>query len=118
MKKILINTGYFFLLLLISTFFLTIIDYFSLFNMKIIKGLKLLIPILSLALVSYNLGKSAQKKGYIEGIKIGTMIIIIFTILILLLDKYQLKTLLFNVILLLTSMLSSMIGINKKKKNI
>lgn len=116
MKKILIHTGYFFILLLVSTLLLTIIDYFSLFNIKIIKVLRILIPILSLAIISYILGKSASKKGYIEGIKLGSIVILIFTIFILLFDKYQVKTLLFDLILLLTSMLSSMIGINQKKK--
>lgn len=117
MKKILIHTGYFFILLLVSTLLLTIIDYFSLFNIKIIRGIKLLIPILSLAIISYILGKSALKKGYIEGIKLGSIVILIFTIFILLFDQYQVKTLLFDFILLLTSMLSSMIGINQRKKN-
>ena len=117
MKKILIHTSYFFILLLVSTLLLTIIDYFSLFNIKIIRGIKLLIPILSLAIISYILGKSALKKGYIEGIKLGSIVILIFTIFILLFDKYQVKTLLFDFILLLTSMLSSMIGINQRKKN-
>ena len=62
MKKILIHTSYFFILLLVSTLLLTIIDYFSLFNIKIIRGIKLLIPVLSLAIISYILGKSALKK--------------------------------------------------------
>ena len=117
MKKILIHTSYFFILLLVSTLLLTIIDYFSLFNIKIIRGIKLLIPILSLAIISYILGKSALKKGYRAGIKLGSIVILIFTIFILLFDKYQVKTLLFDFILLLTSMLSSMIGINQRKKN-
>ena len=48
----------------------------------------------------------------------GGMIIFVFTIFILLFSKYQIKTLLYDVILLLTSTLGSMIGINRKKNNL
>ena len=48
----------------------------------------------------------------------GGMIIFVFTIFILLFSQYQIKTLLYDVILLLTSTLGSMIGINRKKNNL
>ena len=48
----------------------------------------------------------------------GGMIIFVFTIFILLFSHYQIKTLLYDIILLLTSTLGSMIGINRKKNNL
>ncbi len=48
----------------------------------------------------------------------GGMIIFVFTVFILLFSQYQIKTLLYDVILLLTSTLGSMIGINRKKNNL
>lgn len=48
----------------------------------------------------------------------GGMIIFVFTIFILLFSQYQIKTLLYDIILLLTSTLGSMIGINRKKNNL
>ena len=98
------------------TFIITIINYSNLLKPGIISVLKLIIPILSIFIASFKLGKQSEKKGYIEGIKIGSIIIIIFSILVLLLDKFKLKTLLYYLILLLTSILSSMIGINQKKQ--
>ena len=109
------SIGYFFLIILISTFLLTLINYFNLLKPNIISILKLIIPILAIFISSYKLGKQSEKKGYIEGIKIGSIIISIFFILVLLLDKFELKSLLYYLILLITSVLSSMIGINRKK---
>ncbi len=115
MKKILKFIGLFFLSLLIGTLIFTIIDYFHLINTKVVSILKLIYPLLSLFLTSYRLGLNSSKKGYIEGLKMGGIIIFIFTIFILLLSKYQIKTLLYDIIILLTSTLGSMVGINRKK---
>ena len=118
MKKILKLVGIFFIILFIGTFIFTIIDYFNLIHIKIVSILKLIYPILLLFLTSYRLGLSSSKRGYIEGLKLGGIIIFIFTILILLFSRYQVKILLYDVILLLVSALGSMVGINRKKNNI
>lgn len=116
-KKILNSLLSFFIIILIGTLIITLINYFSLLPAKIISILKLILPITSIFISSYRLGKQSEKKGYIEGLKLGIIIILIFTVLILLLDKFTLKSLLYYLILLLTSILSSMIGINQKKTN-
>lgn len=118
MKKILKLTGIFFILLFIGTLIFTIIDYFGLISIKVVSTLRFIYPVLCLFMISYRLGLGSSKKGYIEGLKMGGMIIGIFTLFILLFSKYQIKTLLYDVILLLTSTLGSMIGINRKKNNL
>ena len=115
-KKLLKSLILFFLIILISTFILTITNYFNLLPTNIISILKLIIPLSAITISSYILGKQSEKKGYIEGIKIGTIIIIIFYILVIILDKFKLKSLIYYAILFLTSILSSMIGINRKKQ--
>ena len=70
---------------------------------------------LSIFIASYKLGTKSKQKGYLEGIKIGLIIIGLLIIIVLLLDKLNIKSLLYYLILLLTSILSSMIGINIKK---
>lgn len=114
--KLLKSIAFFFIVLLSTTFLLTLINYFNLLKPDIISILKLLFPILTIYITSYNLGKQSEKKGYIEGIKIGAIIIAILIILVLLLDKFELKSLLYYLILFFTSILSSMIGINRKKQ--
>lgn len=115
-KKILKYLMFFFIILFSTTFILTIFDYFNIIAPNIISIIRFLIPIVSLIIVSFLLGKSSLKKGYIEGLKLGVSVIFIFTILILLLDKFEIKSLIYFLILLLSSSLSSMIGINKKAK--
>lgn len=105
----------FFSSVIILTFILTILNYFSLLSPSIVSILKLLIPLISIAVSAYKLGKRSEKRGYIEGIKIGTLAILLFLVLVLFLDKFTVKSLLYYLIILLTSILSSMIGINKKK---
>ncbi|MCI6266293.1 MAG: TIGR04086 family membrane protein [Erysipelotrichaceae bacterium] len=117
LKKILNSLLTFFIILIVGTLFLTIFNYFSLLKPSIISILKLIIPIFAIFISSYRLGKQSEKKGYIEGLKLGSLIIIIFLTLVLLLDKFSLKSLIYYLILLLTSILSSMIGINRKKLN-
>lgn len=115
-KKILKSLLIFFTIIFIGTLLITLLNYFSLIHSNIISILKLLLPISSITIASFLLGKQSEKKGYIEGLKLGIIIILIFLTLILLLDRFTLKSLLYYLILVLTSILSSMIGINKKIK--
>ena len=64
----------------------------------------------------YKLGQKSNKKGYIEGIKLG----IIFSIFLVIFNylafdnPFKIKYLLFYIILITSSSLGSMVGINKK----
>ena len=116
MKKILKLLGGFFIVILVGTLILTLINYFNLLNSKIISILKLLLPLGAIFVSSYKLGKTTEQKGYLEGLKLGSIIILIFLVLVVILDKFSLKSLIYYSIILLTSVLSSMIGINKKIK--
>ena len=115
LKNYLISLGYFFTIFLISTLIQTIFNYFNLLSTNIISIIKLLIPILSIFIASYKLGTKSKQKGYLEGIKLGIIIIGIFITITLLTDKLSIKSLLYYLILMIASILSSMIGINKKK---
>lgn len=117
LKKILNALLTFLIIMMVGTIFLTLMNYFNILSPKIISILKLLIPLTAIFISSYRLGKESEKKGYLEGLKLGSLIILIFLTLILLLDKFSLKSLLYYLILLLTSILSSMIGINRKQRN-
>ena len=115
LKNILKSLLIFFITILVGTLIITLLNYFSLFSPNIISILKLILPITAIFITSYRLGKKSEKKGYIEGLKLGFIVIAILFIIVLLLDKFNVKSLLYYLILLLTSVLSSMIGINRKK---
>ena len=115
LKNWLIAIGYFWTIFLILALLQTILNYFNILSQNTLSIFKLLIPIISITISSYKLGKNSKEKGYLEGIKIGLTIISSFIIFVILLDKISIKSLLYYTILLLTSIISSMLGINRKK---
>lgn len=64
---------------------------------------------------SFILGKQSSKKGYIEGVRFGSLIIIILFISTLIFFKFRLRYLFYYIIILMISVLGSIIGINRKK---
>ena len=114
-KKILNSLMWFFIIMLVGTLIITILHYFNIMNNKTISIIKFIIPMIAMIISSYRLGKVSNKKGYLEGLKFGGIIIFIFIILVILLDKLEIKSIIYYGILLLTSIISSMIGINRKK---
>ena len=99
------------------TFIITFFNYFNILGDKILEIFKILIPILSIFIGGFKFGKTSKNKGWLEGLKLG-LVFIIFIIIFnfLALDReFQLKNILFYIILISSCMLGSMIGINKKK---
>ena len=99
-------------LLLISTLY-----YFDIISSNVVSYIRIIYMMLVMFIASYILGKHTDKNGYLAGIKFGLMNIFLFLILGLLFfkDGLQLRLILYDFILLFTSVLGSMIGINKKK---
>ena len=64
------------------------------------------------------LGKSTTKKGYLAGLKLGLIISIIFLSLNLIVFKsFQFKNIIYYLIIIITSIIGSMLGIQKKSSN-
>ena len=61
-----------------SIIILTIFNYFNILNGTILKVLELFIPLISIFIGSYKLGKTSNQKGYIEGLKYSGIWVIIF----------------------------------------
>ena len=116
-KKILNSLFTFFIIIFGGTLVITILNYFNMLSNSIISIIKLILPILGMFISSYRLGKTSEKKGYLEGLKFGGIVILIFSLLVILLDKFELKSLIYYLILILTSIMSSTVGINRKKTN-
>lgn len=107
------------LLFLILTLLITILNYFNLLSLNGINISKILIPIISVLLGSFYMGTKAKNRGWLEGIKLSLLIIFILLIINLLIFKnnFAIKNLIYYLIILISSMVGSMIGINKKKIN-
>ena len=104
--------------ILIITFFTTIFSYFNILSDKVTSIIKIIIPIISMMLGGFYIGKRSSKRGFLEGLKLGgifSILLIIFNYLALN-NSFKFKYMLFYIILIISSILGSMIGINKKKQ--
>lgn len=116
LKKILKGFSFSIFSILILTFIFTILNYFNIINSQIMIISKIIIPLFSLALGGYIMGKDSEKNGWIEGLKLGLIIVLLIIIGNLIFSqKIILKDLIFYIILLISSVLGGMIGINRKK---
>lgn len=104
--------------ILILNIITSIFYYFNIINTNTINYLKLFIIAISMLIGGIYIGSKTNKKGWLEGLKIGLeVIIILFIISYLAFDKgIDIKTVIYYFIILISSILGSMIGINKRKK--
>ena len=68
-------------IILILTFITTIFSYFNILNDKITSIIKIIIPIVSMFIGGFWIGKKSIKKGFLEGLKLGAIfscILVIF----------------------------------------
>lgn len=118
LKKYLKAFIYTFGIILISMIVITLFSYFNILNVKLINVLKLIVIISSIFIGAFIIGKNSLKKGYLEGIKYGLMFIgIIFIINIIFIKELQLSLIIYYLIILVSSILGSMFGINFKKND-
>lgn len=97
---------------------LAIFNVFGLFLGKITHGILFLFLLFFTFYAGFTSGKKREKNGYLEGMKIGGVLILIllFLNLIFFQTPFSLKQVIYYLLLFMVSVLSSMIGINKKKQ--
>ena len=115
MKKYLIHLGTTIISILILLLLLTTLYYFNIINETTYNILKIIILLISIFFNCLFLGKKAKNKGYLEGIKLSLILIVISLIPTIILSKFTLPILIYYVIILITGALGSMIGINMNK---
>ena len=98
---------------------LAFLYYFNIISNKSLSILNTILIILSMFIGGLYIGNKTNKRGYLEGIKIGLIaIVLLFIISYLAFDKgLSIKTLVYYFILIVSSTSGSMIGINKKKND-
>lgn len=104
---------------LILNFILSLLYYFNLIGSGIINYLKLFVVTISMLIGGIYIGRRTSKNGWLEGLKVGAEVIVLFFIVsYLAFDKgINIKTIIYYFILIAASILGSMIGINKRKLN-
>ena len=118
MKKLAISLIYIVSSILVLTLLFTLINYFNVINDKTMSIFKIIIPIISLFIGGIYLGLNTKFKGFCNGLKLGLVFIFIMILLnIIFISSFEFKNILYYLILLITTTLGSMIGINIKKSN-
>lgn len=104
--------------LLISSIVSTIINYFDLLSNSTLKYINIILIVISMFIGGFYLGKRSDSKGWLEGIKLGLIwVILLFIVSYLGFDKgLNFKVLIYYIILVFSSMFGGVIGINKKIK--
>lgn len=115
LKKILKSFLYGISSIIILTFIITTLNYFDIINGKLLSISKIIIPLLSLGLSGYIIGKNTNKNGWLEGLKIGLIITLLIMIYNLIFDTLTQKDVIFYLILIVSSIFGSILGINKKE---
>lgn len=97
---------------------------FSLFNLggwmqtKTTDLFLMILMIVTFLIIGFHFGKTATKKGYLEGLKIGGCLLffLIFINVIFYQNGFSVEKTIYYLVLILSSIFGSMIGINKKAK--
>lgn len=105
-------------LLVLSALLLTLLYHFNIVSAKIYNIFKLALPLLFVFIGAVQFGKTANKRGWLEGMKLGAIVILLFLIFssFIYQSSFNPKMMLYFLLLLLDSFLGGMIGINKKSE--
>lgn len=115
-KKYLISYAYTLGIIIGGTFLITVLNYFNIFTSNLTNIIKLIIVIVSMFIGAFLLGKRSLKKGYIEGIKYSIVFIVLLVIINLLFVKeFNVKSIIYFLIIIISSTFGSMLGINNKR---
>ncbi len=115
MLKYLKAIGWVLAINLIFSLIITFLHYFDVFSPNTIKTLKLFGVIVSMLMGGIYIGKKSEKKGYLEGIKIGFAFILFIFLFTIISKNFALRAILYYLIILISSTVGAMIGIQKKK---
>ena len=107
---------YLFSTILILNLIITIFSFFNIFSCNITIYLKFITGIVAFIIGGYKIGQKSLKKGYLEGIKLGLIGIIIMIILSIIFKGFKYRSFIYYIVLIISSVIGSMIGINKKNK--
>lgn len=114
-KKYLMSMGITLLLIIVFSFILTVFNYFDVLSSNLYKTILLLFLVVSVISGSYYLGYNSDSKGYLNGIVFGILISFVFILLSLVLkEKFVMSTIIYYLIVIITSSIGGTIGINKR----
>ena len=113
-KKTIKALSIIFILLFISTLVINILYYFDIINNNTIRYFKMIVSILCFFIGGIYMGKNSPNKGYIYGLRLSLITIIIFTVMGIIFNNLKLSRLIYFLIVTFCITFGAMLGINKK----
>ena len=109
---------YVFLTIIVGIFIFTIFNYFNIFSDKITNILKMILIVGVFIFSGYYLSKRSKERGFLEGLKIGSIISILFLLISWLgiNSSFNWKNLIYYLILIISSMTGGVIAKQGKQK--
>lgn len=115
-KIILKSLGWFLLSIIIYLLLITTFAHFNLISYKTVSVLSFIFMCILFLISGFKIGKKSEKRGYLSGLFIGVINILVILLLSLILRSIpSIKSLIYFATLILSSTLGGMFGINKKK---
>lgn len=103
--------------IIILSILINALNYINILNQNTYKILIITSSSIATLLGTYYLGTQTKQKGYLEGIKYGIIITTLFiTLALITKQNINIESILYYLILITTSIIGSMIGINRKKE--
>ncbi len=117
-KNIGISLLYIIGVILVSTLLITVFNYFNIISGSSLSISKILICIISLFIGGFIIGRRSSKKGWLEGLKLSLIFLVIIMIFnyLALGNAPQIKNIIYYLIIITSCIFGSIIGINSKKK--
>lgn len=103
-----------FLFFMIFSLLITLLNYYNIINHQTLEICKIIIPILSMMFGGLLMGKKTSKNGWLEGLKLSLIIIFILIMISIILKEFEFKNLTFFLILIISGIFGSILGINTK----
>lgn len=107
-------------ILVVSTILVTLLNFINLFGPKLMTISKIIIPVVSLFVGGFIVGKNSKQKGWLEGLKLNLIVLGLLLIInyLILKQNWDFRNIIFYLILTASTIFGSMVGINKKVENI
>lgn len=119
LKKVGISFIYILSFIIGLTFIFTLLNYIGLLNSTTINIIKVIIPIISMFIGGFIIGKRSSKKGWLEGLKLSIIFLIILSLFnyLGLKTSISLKIFIYYLVLTISTIFGSIIGVNKNELN-
>ena len=101
--------------MILSILVISLLNYFDIIGPKGLSIMQIISAVVWIFIGGFLIGKKVNKKGYLEGIKLGLIVVFLFILINLLGIRvnFEFKSFIFYLILVVSAMIGGIIGIGK-----